>query len=210
MVRKGYVSNLLFVYAAATNSERISGRAWYNQAKLFVGRVAQTYGLEMRVVAAVVAALSPRNRWERNILDAENIIKAFIQGENYVDVKVATFYGNKDRAIAVLEQNDSTIVETSRKTESFLYNITQPELLDYITLDVWMCRALHGDLEMQAFTISEEQYETFQDAVKQAAELVGEHPVEFQAIVWQVLRDRIAKSKTSSAAFAQGYIQGSF
>ena len=55
-------------------------------------------------MAGVIAALSPRNKWKRNLIDAENLIAAYVAGgdEAAADIKVCTFSANKKKAIEIL------------------------------------------------------------------------------------------------------------
>jgi hypothetical protein len=43
----------------------------------------------------VIAALSPNNKWERNCIDAEAMIKTWSIGGDYNMIKVCTFNPNK-------------------------------------------------------------------------------------------------------------------
>ena len=56
-------------------------------------------------MAAVIAALSPNNRWERNLRDADNLIGAYILGgySDAVKVKSSTYGLNKAKALEILE-----------------------------------------------------------------------------------------------------------
>ena len=81
------------------------GRNWYAQAHTIACNLASRYSISRAQAAGVIAALSPRNKWERNVLDAENLIQAFKAAgkEGAATVKVCTFGGNKQKAIRILE-----------------------------------------------------------------------------------------------------------
>ena len=68
--------------------------------------LADRYEIKEETAAGVIAALSPRNKWDRNIIDAENLIAAFVAGgaEAAADVKVCTFGANKAKAIRILDE----------------------------------------------------------------------------------------------------------
>jgi hypothetical protein len=53
-------------------------------------------------VAGVIAALSPNNRWQRNVSDAEALIKAYVFGDDIDAIKVSTYSKNKEKAIKIL------------------------------------------------------------------------------------------------------------
>jgi hypothetical protein len=53
--------------------------------------MAQRYNVTLETAAGVIAALSPNNRWERNLIDADSMIRAYsIGGHNAADsIKLA-------------------------------------------------------------------------------------------------------------------------
>ena len=73
--------NIVAKFSLATTQEVVAGCDWYTDAHKIAGRIASMYGLHHAVVAAVIAALSPNNKWERNLRDAENFIRLFTVGD---------------------------------------------------------------------------------------------------------------------------------
>ena len=73
-------------FTLATSQEVQLGCDWYPSALAIAGRIACKYGLRTEVAAGVIAALSPNNRWERNIVDAEAIIKCWAAGGTRTDM----------------------------------------------------------------------------------------------------------------------------
>lgn len=117
-------SNILKVYKQSTDQDRSDGISWYRDALDFCETVALEYGLSVYVVAGVVTALSPRNKWDRNKQDAISLIKAFTEGSSIDDVKVCTFSANKNKAITIIKQcNDMAqvllILKGPKMTEFF-------------------------------------------------------------------------------------------
>jgi hypothetical protein len=96
--------NILATFFHANSAELLKGASWYSDALRFCSNVAQSTGLPVCTVAGVTAALSPNNRWERNQLDAERICRAFVAGtlSDAAALKVSTFHGNKQKALAIL------------------------------------------------------------------------------------------------------------
>lgn len=88
----------------ASAGEQSEGMTWYSRANLAATRLADQYEIAIDTAAGVIAALSPRNKWDRNLIDAENLIAAFKAGgdEAAADVKVCTFGANKKKAIEIL------------------------------------------------------------------------------------------------------------
>ena len=72
--------NILAVFALATAGELQEGLDWYHRANRVAAEIASAHGISLETAAGVIADLSPNNRWERNIVDAENIIRAYSIG----------------------------------------------------------------------------------------------------------------------------------
>ena len=68
------VNNINAIYSLSTIQEKIDGANWYESAHKIALNLADNYGLTLQTAAGVIAALSPRNKWTRNVIDAENLI----------------------------------------------------------------------------------------------------------------------------------------
>ena len=99
------VENIKAVYQLATLKERQDGVSWYPQANQIAISLADRHEISESQAIGVIAALSPRNRWERNIQDADALIAAYNAGgpEQAMLTKVCTFSANKKKAIQILE-----------------------------------------------------------------------------------------------------------
>lgn len=96
--------NILAVFFTAGPTEIEEGLRWYSNANQIARRIANAYlDGNHSTAAGVIAALSPNNRWERNIRDAEALCKGYANGADLDDIKVSTFGLNKDKAIAILK-----------------------------------------------------------------------------------------------------------
>ena len=99
--------NIAGMLQLATQGDILSGLDWYKRAYQLSVRLIHTYeGLTLGQAVGVIAALSPQNRWERNCIDAEAMIKARHQGADPMGVKVSTFNKNKAKAVAILALSD--------------------------------------------------------------------------------------------------------
>ena len=98
------VDNIKAIYQLATLTEKQDGVAWYPNARQIARVLASKHGIHPAEAAGVIAALSPRNRWERNVQDADSLIAAFQAGgaEQAMLTKVCTFGANKAKAIRIL------------------------------------------------------------------------------------------------------------
>ena len=125
-------------FQLATSQEVQLGCDWYRSALNIAGRIASKYHLRVEVVAGVIAALSPNNRWERNIIDAEAIIKCWSAGgtdEDILAVKVCTYSKMQEKALAILRfdiYHKSSIagILNGPKIVEFFNCITNPALND--------------------------------------------------------------------------------
>ena len=129
-------NNLKFWLKLATKNEIDQGKNWYMDAQNFTEYLSKKYSIDSYVCASVISALSPNNKWDRNKIDAEAVIKAFIDGHK--DVKVCTYNSNKEKAFKILDGD--LITEKSPKTHSFAMNVGLLSS-DHITIDKWHLRA---------------------------------------------------------------------
>lgn len=100
------VANIKAIYQLATLTEKQNGINWYPNALNIAEELGERHKLGGRLKAiGVIAALSPRNRWERNVEDANRLIAAFNAGgaEQARLTKVCTFGANKEKAIRILQ-----------------------------------------------------------------------------------------------------------
>ena len=98
------IDNIKAIYQLATMTEQQDGITWYPNARQIARDLADKHGIHPAEAAGVIAALSPRNRWERNVQDADALIAAFNAGgaEQAMLTKVCTFSNNKAKAVKIL------------------------------------------------------------------------------------------------------------
>lgn len=110
------VNNIKAIYLLATTQEKIDGANWYKSAHKIALNLADDYGLTLQTAAGVIAALSPRNKWSRNVIDAENLIETFVRDpESAVNIKVCTFNKNKEKALKILKNNQDFFTDNTRE-----------------------------------------------------------------------------------------------
>lgn len=193
------VTNILAIYFQATPVDIQEGTVWYNNAHQICQRLSDKYNVPLATVVGVVSALSPNNKWDRNIVDAEQMIKAYCMGYDYP--KVCTFGGNKDKATTILEceidssENICAILK-GNKTIAFFRGIYTDGKCDEITVDghafnIW--RGMYTSLN-EVPAISNKLYEQVSNAYREAAEniydLTGSDysAAQIQAITWVAWR----------------------
>ena len=139
-------ANIVGKYLLATKSEKVNGANWYPEALEIATAIAHKTGVDVLTVAAVIAALSPNNKWERNCKDAEDLIAVYVVAgaEAAADVKVCTYGKNKAKAIVLLECGDPTQYEAilnGRKVVAFYQCIigsTTAVVVDGHAYSVWV------------------------------------------------------------------------
>ena len=187
-------NNLRAWYKSATKRQVIDGKQWYPKANLFADELATKSGNEPFTIAGVISALSPRNKWNKNLTDAETVTWAQARKLKPNEVKVSTFHKNKNKAFEILEGKQA-IEWKSRKTYSFVKNVG--ELDDkYITIDSWHLRACQskptrmvkaGEVKE---SVTPKQYDRIKELTMELAREFNIKGYEFQAIVWVAIKEK--------------------
>jgi hypothetical protein len=184
--RRKIKTNLMNAYNMRTSKDTKEGLEWYQRAHDICADIGKELNFDLEIVAHVLSALSPRNKWERNIIDTKNVLEAVNDGKGPDDVKVCTFNTNKIKAFEIARGN-LTIDKASPKTYSFVKNIA--ELDDTkVTIDVWHLRAGFGKTIESGLTPY--RYKVIEDITLKCAHEVGRKGYEFQAIVWGIVRNK--------------------
>ena len=173
--------NLLDHYINASEGQLTHGFTWYKKANRICVKLSIKHDLPLYKVVGILSALSPRNKWERNIIDCESVI---VHG---IKASVCTFNANKEKAVRILRASTPTEVFdelNGRKVQSFYNNILKPKKVSTVTVDVHAMRSV-GLNRAPNKTL----YNQVEDAYKSLGTLLGILPHEAQAIVWAVVRD---------------------
>lgn len=173
------LNNLFNYYHQANDKQKADGLAWYDIAHQSCKDVAAKYNLPLTIVTGIVAALSPRMRWEDNIKYAEHFI-------NGLDIPV--FKANLLKAERILAGNDPLDVLGGPKTRAFYQNLSDPTCNSVACIDSWMLRAAYSNLNL-AGNVTAYEYTTIENAVKVIAKQIGLLPLQVQAIIWVAVRD---------------------
>jgi len=185
------VQNIVDITLKATAEEKAEGIAWYKEAREFCKVQAKEYNVSLEVVIAVIAALSPRNKWARNLIDTITVLEAVRQGKGPDDVSCSTFHANKRKAFDIVLNNSVDSVKKSNKTRSFFDNIMFEDSQE-VTIDTWAYR-IYVNSAKTLKTMTDKQYKTIQEAYKEAASILGMRPYECQAVSWVAFR-KLVKS----------------
>ena len=186
--------NLDYFFNLATDDEIREGKQWYKLANQFCNNVANEFNTTPLIVASVVSALSPRNRWTQNLIDAKRVFQAIEEGREPEQIKVCTFNRNKFKAFELAKGN-IFISEDSRKTYNFVRNIAH---LDdsALTIDIWHIRAcLKRFQAINKASIGKIAYSQIKALTIKKAQKLGLKGFEYQAIIWLAAQNNINNFK---------------
>ena len=177
----------------ATPDEIKQGIAWYLNATSDCKNIAYKLRLPLHIVIGVVSALSPNNKWERNVTNAEDLCTAFINGQDMDSIKVSTYHKMKQKAWSILETmpsyDDAITILNGKKIVSFFKNINGDE--SEITIDGHARNIYYNDrqgLTTPNTNIRKLEYLDIQKAYQRASKKLGIKAYELQAITWVAWR----------------------
>lgn len=176
---------------------------WYQQANDIARKLGNQFDLPTAIVAGVIAALSPQNPWERNVVDAENIISTYKQDgrEAAESIKVGTFGANKRKALQIL---DLGFVFTAKeileilgglKVQNFWWCIllnNKAVCVDGHAYSIWLGeRVSTSDTPKITPKLYERIAQDYTDATGKINEILDADytPYQIQAITWVVHRN---------------------
>jgi len=186
--------NLDYFFNLATPEEITEGKQWYKLANHFCTNVAHEYNTTPLQVASVVSALSPRNRWTQNLIDAKKVFQAIEDGKEPEEIKVCTFNRNKFKAFELAKGN-IFITEDSPKTFNFVRNIAHLDP-SAVTIDIWHIRAsLKQFKAIDSAQIGKVAYRQIKALTIKKAQKLGLTGYEYQAIIWIAAQNNINNFK---------------
>ncbi len=180
------LSNIIKVWNAASTADMQEGMSWYVRAYEFCQLVADKYSLDVATVAGVVAALSPQNRWERNMRDAEAMVVAY---KLQLEVPhCGTYAANVAKAQRILEGEEPLNVLGGNKVRSFYANIMGDS--ESVTVDghAWCIANDNKQTMLNVPKLTDKVYHGLADEYRQAAKQVGVQPMQMQAVTWVTWR----------------------
>ena len=188
------IYNIVSVYRDADETQHAEGLLWYSNAQKAAHDIALKHDVPVYLVVAVIAALSPNNKWTRNIVNADSLIGAFIRGDGIDSVKVSTYHKMKAKAWDILaarpDYEGAKTMLKGQKITSFFMDIMGEF---NVTIDGHARNIAYGErvgLTDDRTNIGVREYRALQAAYEEAARRVGLMPYQLQAITWRVWRDR--------------------
>ena len=183
------VRNILKIYRRATVEDIANGIEWYDRAKRYAETISKQTNVHLHTVIGVMAALSPNNKWERNVKDCERMCNAYVNGEDLSDFKVSCYNTMKLKAWSILDDkltSDDDILTrlNGQKIRSFYSNIRG---LEEVTIDGHALNIALGKLQgltTDKTNMGKKTYIEMQRHYVRAAKRVDVAPHVLQAITW--------------------------
>lgn len=166
---------ILRVFDSATASDFEAGARWYDDARELAVSLSAHTGGDVERSAAVIAALSPRTPWARNVAAATALLAA---GE--------VIPGVLGRNLATAQQARATGIAAlgGPKTRRFAANISGDD--HAVTVDVWAARVAGiSEKALQRKGV----YDAVERAYRKAAYARGVTPATMQATTWVIQRN---------------------
>ena len=191
------MENILKIYKLATPEEKRDGVVWYVNAYADCKRIALDTKVPVHIVVGVVAALSPNNKWDRNITNARDLIEGYLNGEHVESIKVSTYHAMKHKAWSILDampdEDGVSLILNGQKITSFYRNIMGH---DTCTVDGHARNIYYGErhgLTDDKSNVGKREYFEISQAYVKAGKRVRVNgrslkAFEIQAITWVVWR----------------------
>lgn len=186
----GGVQNIKAVYNSANEDEKNFWGDWYFAAKDNVAKLSEKYSLPLEVVAAVVAVLSPGNRWITNLHAANQLIAGYQNAKrDGVDLVIKTnaYPENVKKAIEILKTGDVSLV-TGPKVTVFFNSLVDPLksasnlVLDGHAINIW-----RGEKRrLKGIRLTNQQRERMLQDYHTAANELGISVQSLQAVTWYI------------------------
>ena len=202
--------NILGVYYSAPLATKLAGSNWYKQAYNIAENIAAKTNITIETVTAVISAISPNNKWTKNVFDADRLCTASKNGFDLGDVKVSTYNPNKEKARLILQntldkEHRTRDILNGQKVTAFydciLYAGNKSHLFgkEAVCVDGHAKSIYYGErfmLSSNKSNISKKEYSTISAAYSSAAKIInsiegGENMTgcNVQAITWNHWRN---------------------
>lgn len=173
-------ANVLSAYRNADPALKRAGHAWYPTAAEVAQNVADIAGIPFANGAAVVAALSPRCKWDTNVKWAYAIADAYANG---LPLPRMGLGNNLKRAgIALTSLDDINRSKGTLKVHNFYGSITGRR--GAVCIDTHAVRIAEGNPTHKGVIPSDKAYEVYAEAYRAAARIVKRAARDVQAATW--------------------------
>jgi hypothetical protein len=188
----GCTRRIVSTYRLATVQQVKAGAKWYAEAGRAVREVAKVGDISKDRAAIVIAHLSPRTTWRRNIIGALQLVQS-----GRADGCMGRNVTNAQSALAATDPW-STFSMEARKTRRFAMNLLGRT--DVVTVDVWAARVALGrgwgpswrtgeDGDLDLLMDRAGVYEAIESAYLRAGRSLDTLATTVQAATWIVARN---------------------
>lgn len=189
------VKTIMSVYNQAEPEEKEYFGNWYEKASEVCKKISQKYEVPFETVCAVMAVLSPGNRFVNNITSVINLLENFKYGKN---LKVSSNNGrNVVKALKILQTDDLSLVSGPKVVE-FYASLREPSIfkerlvLDGHAISIWLGTKL--PLKTDPLRNIKNRNVIIED-YKKAAQCLEISLQELQAVTWFVWKNTISSEK---------------
>jgi hypothetical protein len=146
--------------------------------------IAQRFNLTVNQAAAIIAVLSPRNKWARNVRDAIGLCK---YGTEY---KTSTFGRNTGKALNIIEGKPVCDYVKGNKVEAFHKLIVNPLDSNTVCVDTWAIALALNIKPSEVGTLTDKNYSDLSLCYVNVAREVNITPWQMQAVTWLWIREQ--------------------
>lgn len=213
--------NILRIFHQASPEELADGRAWYRRARLLAEELAAAEAgnvPDIERAAAVIAVLSPRQSWARNVELARLAYDLMIKSADWTATSARDeILGNlptltRQRAQVarlLVDREDPDTVVSGPKVRAFWWTIADPTdpravVVDRHAIDV-ACGAVLDDARRGKLVGRKGGYDTIAACYTRAATILSAEdasitPAEVQAVTWHVWRKHHALATAANVS----------
>lgn len=183
---------------AASEDQYRQGIRWYSAMRTEAARRANALGATtLEGYLRVVAILSPRLPWDKNLEYADAVVSGWQAGLDWAQIRTGAFNRNQKRAYESLADPEFKFPATAPKISNFYLNLLHGGG-DNVTIDTWMVRAIyaHPNIPALPMTATEEvpsltkaQYARVAICLAEVADRHGVQSAQAQAVIWETIRD---------------------
>ena len=145
------IENIISVYNQASPGDISAGLRWYESAKRECSNLARRNGIKLGQAIGIVAALSPRVNWGRNVIAAQSFIRG-IPGDKGIAIAIDRQFKTK----IITRTSEKGREEQRRAIASQFGNIHIPcTPIVALIIGTWSCgkvrhriRSIPGDVDI--------------------------------------------------------------
>lgn len=182
-----YTENILATFDRATAADVQAGMYWYNEANALAWELDPFKPWQG---ASVIAALSPRLRWDKNALYARLAYNLKGYDIETISNYIPTLGNSRTKALRMVNgEHWTNVLGKGLKTNAFMDNILNPLTSERVTVDKHAYNIANGERTGYDVTITDKVYREIESAYVSAAHIAGIAPLQMQAITWVTWRN---------------------